>query len=200
MESECPDTQNPGDSMKEKQMDPHDIVTELIKAIGDDPTREGLVDTPKRVVKSWRELFSGYGQTPSQFSTTFNEGYDQIIACKGIEFFSFCEHHMLPFYGSASIGYIPNDGKVIGLSKLARLVDMYGRRLQIQERLTKQISEGLQELINPKGVAVVLTGVHTCMTMRGVNKQNSNMVTSSMLGVFKDNHSARTEVMSIITS
>ena len=181
-------------------MDPHDIVTELIKAIGDDPSREGLVDTPKRVVKSWGELFSGYGQTPSQFSTTFNEGYDQIIACKNIEFFSFCEHHMLPFYGTASIGYIPNEGKVIGLSKLARLVEMYGRRLQIQERLTKQISEGLQELINPKGVAVVLSGVHTCMTMRGVKKQNSNMVTSSMLGVFKDNHSARAEVMSIITS
>lgn len=181
-------------------MDNHTLIRQLIQAIGDDPDREGLVDTPKRVVKSWKELFSGYGKDPLEFSTTFNEGYDQVIACKDIEFFSFCEHHMLPFYGSASIGYIPNDGKVIGLSKLARLVEMYGRRLQIQERLTKQIAEGLQQLINPRGVAVVLSGTHTCMTMRGVNKQNSTMVTSSMLGCFRESASARAEVMSIICS
>lgn len=175
------------------------LVRQMIEAIGDDPTREGLIDTPKRVVKSWRELFKGYAQDPAEFKTVFSEGYDQMVVCRGIEFSSFCEHHMLPFFGTASIGYIPGDnGVVIGLSKLARITDVYARRLQVQERLTSQIASALEDLIQPRAVAVVVEGVHTCMTMRGVSKQRARMTTSEMRGVFRDDASARGEILSLL--
>lgn len=187
------------------ELDPShlELVREMIRAIGDDPDREGLLETPKRVVKSWRELFGGYGREPSEFRTVFSEGYDQMVVCRGIEFFSFCEHHMLPFYGTASIGYVPSSagderGQVLGLSKLARITDLFARRLQIQERLTEQIADALEELVAPRGVAVVLEGVHTCMTMRGVSKQRSRMSTSAMRGLFREDASARAEMLGLL--
>ena len=147
------------------------------------------------------KLFSGYAQNPADYKTVFSEGYDQMVVCRGVEFASFCEHHMLPFFGTASIGYVPGDnGKVIGLSKLARITDVFARRLQVQERLTQQIAESIEELIEPKGVAVVIEAVHTCMTMRGVNKQRSRMTTSEMRGVFRENASARSEILTLLRS
>jgi len=182
-------------------LDPEDIVRAMIRAIGDDPEREGLKDTPKRVVKSWGELFSGYAQKPEQFKTVFSEAHDQMIVCRGIEFASFCEHHMLPFIGTISIGYVPKRGegaKVIGLSKLARIADMYAKRLQIQERLTSQIADAVVELISPYGVAVVVEASHTCMTMRGVGKQRSRMTTSEMRGLFREDAAARGEMLQLL--
>ena len=173
----------------------------MIRAIGDNPEREGLKETPKRVVKSWKELFSGYAQKPEQFDTSFSEAHDQMIVCRGIEFASFCEHHMLPFMGTISIGYIPAEGegaKVIGLSKLARIADVFAKRLQIQERLTEQIASALDGLIKPRGVAVVIEASHTCMTMRGVNKQRSRMTTSSMKGLFREDAAARGEMLQLL--
>lgn len=176
-----------------------ELVRGIIEAIGDDPNREGVLDTPKRVVKSWAELFSGYNTDPKEICTVFEEGDGDMVVCRGIEFFSFCEHHMLPFYGTVSIGYIPGDhNKVIGLSKLARITDIYARRLQIQERLGKQIGDALQDLIDPKGVAVVVDAKHTCMCGRGVNKQRSTMTTSRMRGFFRDNPSARMEMLQLL--
>lgn len=173
------------------------LVTELIKELGDDPTREGLRETPKRVAKAYMQLFGGYRQSPNDFAVTFSEAYDQMVVLRGAEFFSFCEHHMLPFYGTTSIGYIPGD-KVIGLSKLARVVDVYARRLQVQERMTQQIAVAIQTLLSPRGVAVVVEGIHSCMTMRGVAKQRSRMTTSAMLGAFRDDPAARAEVLSLM--
>jgi len=159
----------------------------ILKYIGDNPEREGLKDTPTRMIKSWKELFSGYGQDPKTILTTFDsDGYDEIILLRDIELYSTCEHHMLPFIGKIHIGYIP-DMKVIGISKLARVAEIYSRRLQIQERLTKQVADTLMEILKPKGVGVIVEAQHLCMRMRGVNKQNSTMVTSTMLGNFRDN-------------
>ena len=174
-----------------------ELVRGILKGIGEDPSREGLRETPDRVVRSWDELFRGYNDDPMNHAKKFEEGYDQMVLLRGAEFFSFCEHHMLPFYGTVSIGYIAN-GKVLGLSKLARIADCFARRLQIQERMTKQIAHAVQAAVVPKGVAVVVEGVHTCMTMRGVNKQRATMLTSEMLGVFRENAAARAEVLTLM--
>ncbi len=172
----------------------------LLQYIGDDPKREGLLDTPNRIIRSWSEIFSGYGQSPADYLTTFStDGYDQIIISKDIEFFSMCEHHMLPFAGKAHIAYIPNE-KIIGISKLARLLEVYSRRLQIQERIGNQVTDALMTYLEPKGAACILEASHMCMQMRGVNKQQSSMVTSSMKGVFYDDARARAELMDLIRS
>jgi GTP cyclohydrolase I len=166
--------------------------------VGDDPLREGVRETPQRVVRSWKELYAGYTQNPKDVFTTFDsKGYDQIVLLKDFEFYSMCEHHMLPFFGKAHVAYIPNE-KVIGISKLARLVDIYARRLQIQENLGESVTEALMLYLQPKGAACVLEATHMCMRMRGVNKQNSTMVTSSLRGVFREDAKAREELMRLI--
>lgn len=174
-------------------------VRRLIEYIGDDPQREGLQDTPARVVRSYAELFAGYKKDPLEVVKTFEDGScDEMVILKNIEFVSCCEHHMLPFAGSAHIAYIPN-GKVIGISKLARLLEIYCRRLQIQERLCVQVTDALNKVLAPKGAACVLEAKHLCMTCRGVNKQHSVMVTSSLTGVFREpGNAARGEFLSMI--
>ncbi len=168
-----------------------DVIRDLITIIGDNPYREGLIDTPKRVLKSYDEIFSGYQQNAREIlSTTFEEdiSYNQIILSRDIPFSSFCEHHMLPFTGKAHVAYLPNK-KVVGLSKLARVVDMFAKRLQIQEKMTDQIADAIFEVLQPKGVGVMITAHHTCMSMRGVNKQDSQMLTTALRGTFlKEEH------------
>lgn len=174
------------------------LVRELLKHMGEDPKREGLKNTPTRVFEAYKNLFSGYGKKIEDVLTVFDdEKYDEMIVVKNIEFYSMCEHHMLPFFGKAHIGYIPN-GKIIGLSKLPRIVEIYARRLQNQERLTSQIAEGLEKLLHPKGVAVVLEAQHLCMMARGVEKQNSEVTTSSLKGLFKKNSITRSEFTNLI--
>lgn len=178
-----------------------EAVRTLLRFAGEDPAREGLLDTPKRVIKSYDELFAGYAQDPvSVLSTTFEEvgGYDEMIVLRDIEFTSHCEHHMLPFTGHAHIAYIPTN-KVVGLSKLARLVDMYARRLQIQEKMTAEIAKTLSDVLQPKGVAVVIDATHMCMTMRGVRKPGSIMHTSHLTGLFKSDSRTRQEFFSLLT-
>jgi GTP cyclohydrolase I len=174
-----------------------DSIKDMIDYIGDDSSREGVIDTPKRVMKSWDELYSGYKQSPEEIlERTFDsDGYDQLIILRDIEFYSMCEHHMLPFFGKAHVGYIPND-RVVGISKLARLVDCFARRLQIQERLTKQIAEAINDIMKPNGVAVLIEAQHLCMVSRGVNKQNSVMMTSQLLGCMRTNE-AREEFLKL---
>ena len=157
----------------------------MIEFIGDDPAREGVAETPKRVVKSWDTLYGGYSQTPEEaLNTKFNvDDYDEMIVLKDIEFYSTCEHHMLPFFGKAHIAYLPEE-KIVGISKLARLVVVFARRLQIQEKLTTQIADSLMEVVKPKGCGVVIEAKHFCMVSRGVNKQNSVMGTSALRGNF----------------
>jgi GTP cyclohydrolase IA len=156
----------------------------ILKSIGENPDREGLLDTPKRVAKSYKEIFGGYEQNVDDILTTFeNEGYDEMVTLRDIEFYSTCEHHMLPFMGTAHISYIPSE-KIVGLSKLARVLDVYSKRLQVQERLTTQVADILLEKLNPKGVAVMLEAKHFCMLCRGARKQNSKMVTTSLKGVY----------------
>ncbi|MGP1580681.1 MAG: GTP cyclohydrolase I FolE [Wolinella sp.] len=164
--------------------------------IGEDRNREGLLDTPKRVVKSWEKLYSGYAQDPREIlGTVFSDGAcDEMVVLKNIEFYSMCEHHMLPFFGKISIGYIPSE-RVVGISKLARLVEVYARRLQIQEKMTAQIADTLMEVLQPKGVMVVAEAKHMCMVMRGVEKQQSIMLTSAVRGVFKRDSRTREEFM-----
>ncbi len=175
-----------------------DNVRFLINAIGEDNSREGLQDTPRRVVDAFTKIFSGYGQDPKKIATTFNaENYDEMIVVRDIEFYSNCEHHMLPFFGKAHIGYIPNK-KIIGLSKIPRVVDIFARRLQNQERLTMQIAETLKELIDPRGVGVVIEAEHLCVKSRGVEKQNAKVVTSAMLGLFKKKLNTRNEFLRLI--
>ena len=172
----------------------------LLRFAGEDPLREGLLDTPKRVIKSYGELYAGYALEPKDvLSTTFEEvgGYDEMIVLRDIEFTSHCEHHMLPFTGRAHIAYIPTS-KVVGLSKLARLVDLYARRLQIQEKMTAEIAKSLTEVLNPKGVAVVIDATHMCMTMRGVRKPGSIMQTSHLTGLFKSDPRTRQEFFSLL--
>ncbi len=177
-----------------------EAVRTLLRFAGEDPAREGLLDTPKRVIKSYGELFAGYSLEPKDIlSTTFEEvgGYDEMIVLRDIEFSSHCEHHMLPFTGRAHIAYIPTD-KVVGLSKLARLVDMYARRLQIQEKMTAEIAKSLSDVLKPKGVAVVIDATHMCMTMRGVRKAGSIMHTSHLTGLFKSDSRTRQEFFSLL--
>ncbi|MFH0820816.1 MAG: GTP cyclohydrolase I FolE [Candidatus Peregrinibacteria bacterium] len=174
------------------------LIAQLLKAVGEDSKREGLEGTPERVAKSYEKLLGGYKQDPKKLLTLFNsEGYDEMVIARDIDFYSTCEHHMLPFFGKAYIGYLPND-KIIGLSKLPRLVEMFARRLQNQERLTKQVAETLNSLLQPKGVGVVLKAEHLCMKARGVEKQNCMITTSAFTGLFLKNTNTRTEFLDLI--
>ena len=176
-----------------------EITKELLGLIGEDSTRQGLMKTPKRVAESWKFLSQGYHQNLDEIinEAIFDESAKDMIIVKDIEFYSLCEHHLIPFYGKAHVGYIPN-GKIIGLSKIPRIIDFYSRRLQVQERLTNQIATCIQDLLNPKGVAVIMEGRHFCMLMRGVQKQNSIASTSSMLGAFKDQSTTRNEFLKLV--
>lgn len=175
-------------------------VRTLIQWAGDDPDREGLLDTPKRVVKSYRELFSGYETDPREYlQRTFDEvgGYDELVVLKDIRVVSFCEHHMLPFLGKAHVGYLPRN-RVVGISKLARVVHGFARRLQIQEKLTAEIAEAIQDILDPKGVGVVIVSEHSCMTMRGVNTPGSRLTTSHLLGEVRDDPRTRQEFFELV--
>jgi len=176
-----------------------DAVKDILSAIGEDPSREGLLDTPDRVAKSYEYLCSGYGQDPQDIvgDSVFHVDYDDMVVVRDIDFYSLCEHHLLPFYGKAHVAYLP-DGKVVGLSKIPRLVDLFARRLQVQERLTQQIAQTLVDTLQPLGVAVVLEGFHLCIAMRGVQKQNAWMTTSAMRGVFRDQMKTREEFLQLI--
>jgi GTP cyclohydrolase IA len=171
-------------------------IAELIKAIGEDPEREGLKRTPERVARMYAELLSGYSADPEKFinGALFNITYDEMVIVRDIEFYSLCEHHMLPFIGRAHVAYLPA-GKVIGLSKIPRVVDMYARRLQVQERLTRQIADFLSEALKPQGVAVVVEAMHMCSMMRGVKKHDARMTTSAMHGAFRANLATRNEFL-----
>ena len=187
----------------DKEMDLETIeesVRDILEAIGEDPSREGLVKTPHRVANSYLELLEGYRMDPKALinEAVFDVAYDQMVIVRDIEFYSMCEHHMLPFMGRAHVAYIPSD-KVIGLSKIPRIVDLFSRRLQVQERMTTQIAEYLQVVLNPKGVAVVAEGLHMCMMLRGVKKHDARMTTSSMVGIFRDDMSTRMEFLDNIS-
>src|SRR5215211_8084709 len=173
---------------------------EVIKAVGEDPDREGLIHTPERVSRMYTELLSGYNVVPERIinSALFNIDYDEMVLVRDIEFYSLCEHHMLPFLGRAHVAYLPA-GKVIGLSKIPRMVDMYARRLQVQERMTRQIADLLQQTLEPQGVAVVVEAVHLCSMMRGVKKHDARMTTSAMHGAFRANLATRQEFLENIS-
>src|SRR6266550_6385024 len=176
-----------------------DAITKLLKDLGEDPTREGLRDTPKRVEKAYKFLTSGYGADIDDVlnDALFTVDYSEMVIVKDIDFYSLCEHHLLPFFGKCHVAYIPRK-RVIGLSKIPRLVDVFARRLQIQERMTNQIAETIREKIDPLGVAVVCEATHLCMSMRGVEKQNSFAVTSAMLDAFRDNQRTRMEFLELL--
>lgn len=187
------------DSTSLETVSTQELYRELLRRTGEDPDRDGLLKTPERMEKSMAFLTKGYAMdiTEVLHDALFDVDYDEMVIVKDIEFFSQCEHHLLPFFGKAHIAYVPN-GKVIGLSKIPRLVDVFARRLQVQERLTRQISDAIQEAINPQGVAVILEAQHLCMMMRGVEKQHSSTVTSAMLGVFKNQLQTRNEFLSLV--
>lgn len=173
-------------------------IKEVLKYIGEDVNREGLLETPKRIRKAYDEVFSGYKQNPKDLMKTFKDGScKEMVILKNCEFYSMCEHHMFPFFGHISIGYIPN-GKVIGISKLARLVDCYAKRMQIQERLTSQIADTIMNELGALGVMVICEGVHFCMRSRGVKKQDASMVTSAVRGIFAEDSKARQEFLSLV--
>ena len=204
----APDRVGPGktadkdDAKRPSRGEAEAAVRTLIRWSGDDPAREGLLDTPGRVVRSFEEFYAGYQLDPKNLlSRTFEEtdGYDELIVLRGIRFESHCEHHMVPIIGCAHIGYLP-DKRVIGISKLARVVDAFAKRLQIQEKMTAQIANAIDEVLRPKGVAVVIDASHQCMTTRGVHKSGVGMVTSRMLGVLRDDPTTRREFLSIIGS
>lgn len=178
-------------------MEPY--VKAILEELGENPEREGLLKTPGRVARALRELTKGYQQDPEAIinGALFTEDYSEMIVMKDVDFYSMCEHHMLPFFGKAHIAYLPK-GKIVGISKLARLVDVYARRLQVQERMTTQVAQLLMEKLTPEGVAVVVEAEHLCMRMRGVEKQNSYVVTSAMLGVFRERQETRDEFMNLI--
>ena len=186
-----------GDNMKKIES----ITLDLLREIGENPDREGLKNTPSRVAKAWEHFIKGYKQTPEEVvgDAIFEELCDEIVIVKEIDFFSLCEHHLLPFKGCIHVGYLP-DNKIIGLSKIPRIVDVYARRLQVQERMTQQIADALQRVLNPKGVAVIMEAEHLCMQMRGVEKKASFMVTSAVRGVFEKNQKTREEFLSIVAS
>ena len=175
------------------------LIRDLLKELGEDPYREGLVKTPERVEKAWEYLTSGYRKDLSEIlnGAVFAEQYDEMVLVKDIDIYSVCEHHLLPFYGKAHVAYLPKN-TILGLSKVVRLVEMFSRRLQVQERLTCQIADTLMEVLEPRGVAVVIEAYHFCMVMRGVEKQNSRAVTSSMLGLFRDCPMTRNEFLQLI--
>ena len=177
------------------------LVFDFLKELGEDPTREGLERTPARVAKAYEYLTSGYQQRVEDVlnDALFTEEYDEMVVVKDIDYFSLCEHHLLPFFGRAHIAYMPSR-KIVGLSKIPRLVEMFSRRLQVQERLTTQIAHTIDDVLQPRGVAVVVEGLHLCMLMRGVEKQNSKAVTSAMLGAFRDRPETRAEFMELIKS
>lgn len=173
-------------------------VREILLAVGEDPDREGLLKTPNRVARAYAELMAGLKQEPRvHLRTVFTERYDEVVMLRNIEFHSMCEHHLLPFTGKAHVAYLP-DGKVVGLSKLARLVDGFARRPQVQERLTTQIADALMEELNPMGAACVIEATHTCMTIRGAMKPGSTMVTSALRGIFRENPGSRSEILSLM--
>jgi GTP cyclohydrolase IA len=176
-----------------------DLVRKMLALIGEDPNREGLRRTPERFEKAFRYLTSGYRQDPEKLlnGAMFSVCYDNMVVVKDIELYSLCEHHLLPFFGKCHVAYIPNK-KVVGLSKIARLVNMYARRLQIQERLTSQVAKAIQDRLSPEGVGVVIEARHLCMVMRGVEKQHSSAMTSAMLGAFRENKQTRDEFLSLI--
>jgi GTP cyclohydrolase IA len=175
------------------------LVRTLLAGLGEDPDREGLLKTPERVEKAMRFLTRGYEQDPAEVlnQALFTVTYDEMVVVKDIDLYSLCEHHLLPFHGKAHVAYLPN-GKVVGLSKIPRLVDIYARRLQVQERLTVEIAEAIQDAVHPRGVGVIIEAVHFCMMMRGVEKQNSVAVTSCMLGAFREQLQTREEFLSLI--
>lgn len=175
------------------------LITDLLKEIGEDPGREGLLKTPERVASAYEFLTRGYHLDIKDVlnEAIFTEKYDEMVIVKNIDFYSMCEHHMLPFYGKVHVAYIPN-GKIIGLSKIPRIVDVFSRRLQVQERMTQQIADTIEEYIQPEGVAVVSEAFHMCMMMRGVEKQNSSATASAMLGVFKEDSKTRNEFINLI--
>jgi GTP cyclohydrolase I len=176
-------------------------VRQILSSIGEDPEREGLLRTPKRVAKAWEYLTRGYDMDVTKLlnDAVFTEKYNEMVIVKDIDFFSMCEHHLLPFYGKAHIAYIPN-GKIVGLSKIPRLVEMFSRRLQVQERLTQQIADTIEEVLSPDGVGVVIEARHLCMMMRGVEKQNSVATTSAMLGSFREDERTRNEFLKLLGS
>ncbi len=183
--------------------DEHDpmmgLVSQVLKEIGEDPARDGLLKTPQRVAKAMRFLTQGYQQDPVEIlnNALFEVDYDEMVVVRDIDFYSLCEHHMVPFFGRAHVAYIPN-GKVVGLSKIPRLVDMFSRRLQVQERFTTQVAETLERVLEPKGVGVVVEAKHLCMMMRGVEKENSFAITSSLRGAFSSDSKTRSEFMQLI--
>jgi GTP cyclohydrolase I len=188
------------DADRPSRKEAEEAVRTLIRWARDDPTREGLLDTPARVVRSYEEFFAGYLQDPSEIlARTFTEvgGYDEMVVMTDIRFESHCEHHMVPIIGKAHVGYLP-DKRVVGISKLARLVEVYAKRLQVQEKMTVQIADCLQKALKPKGVAVVIEAAHQCMTTRGVHKPGVGLVTSRMVGAFRDNASTRREFLAVI--
>jgi GTP cyclohydrolase I len=176
-----------------------DLITKLIAAVGEDPTREGLARTPKRVAEAFRFLTRGYNENIEDIinNAVFNESYTDMICVRDIDLYSLCEHHLLPFYGKCHVAYVPN-GKIIGLSKIPRIVEMYARRFQVQERLTQQIAGCLDQVLAPQGVAVVIEAYHLCMAMRGVEKQNAHAVTSTMHGIFLKDYRTRQEFMGLV--
>lgn len=184
---------------KKNQRRIQELTAELLREIGEDPSRKGLVRTPERVARAWEYFIRGYDQEPEEVvgDALFDESVDEIVAVKDIDFFSLCEHHLLPFKGVVHVGYLPGK-KIIGLSKIPRIVTIYARRLQVQERLTQQIADALQKVLDPRGVAVIVEAEHLCMQMRGVEKKASFMITSAIRGVFRENQKTREEFLSLI--
>ena len=177
------------------------LIEELLRELGEDPRREGLLRTPGRVARAFEFITQGYSQDPQKIlnDAVFEESYNEMVIVKDIDFFSLCEHHMLPFFGRAHVAYVPN-GRIVGLSKIARLVEMYSRRLQVQERLTNEIAHVIEKVLQPRGVAVILEAQHLCMMMRGVQKQNTYAISSAMLGEFESDPKTRGEFVQLVRS